>query len=231
MCSTQTSIAPTTSGSNSSCTTPLSSTTPPPTAFTMSPGSHSSPLEPSPTDTQPPFEGCSSKDGGKNYDELPLPTTRGTFTACSNSGATTNTAAVLTSRSASPTTAESAGTQRSVTISRSQEGATSELLKSHGQFLIRLILLLITSSFPLNPGALDVSSQPMGSFSNLLRPAPLGTMPLPSGPSEFGSFLRHATLGTMTLPSGPTDFEPCFRTHGLPLISCPQLQLLLLLPM
>merc|ERR1711867_53585 len=170
------------------------STTPPPAAFTMSPGSHSSPLEPSPTDTQPPFEGCSSTDGGEDYDELPLPTTRGTFTACSNSGATTNSAAVLTSRSASPTTAKSAGNQRSDTISRSQEGATSELLKSPGQFLIRLILLLITSSFPLNPGALDVSHHPMESLSNLLRPAPLGTMTLPSGPSEFGSFLRHATL-------------------------------------
>merc|ERR1712215_237905 len=150
--STQTSVTPTTSGSRSSCTTPLPSTTLPPTTFTMSPGSPSSPLEPSPTDTQPPFGGCSSTDGGENYDELPLPTTRGTFTACSNSGETTNTAAVLTSRSASPTTAVSIGNQQSDTISRSQEGATSELLTSPGLFLIRLILLLITSSFPLNPG-------------------------------------------------------------------------------
>merc|ERR1711895_382058 len=80
MSSTQTSITPTTtSRSNLSCTTPLPSTTPPPTAFTVSPGSHSSPLEPSPTDTQLPFA------------------------ACSNSGVTTNATAVLTSRSASPT--------------------------------------------------------------------------------------------------------------------------------
>merc|ERR1711888_178328 len=71
MCPTQTSIAPTsTSRSHSSCTTPLPWTAPPPTTFTMSPGSPSSPLEPSPTGTQPPFEGCSSTDGGENYDEL-----------------------------------------------------------------------------------------------------------------------------------------------------------------
>merc|ERR1711888_543611 len=56
------------------------------------------------------------------------------------------------------------------------------------------------SSFPLDPGTLDVSYQPMESFSN---------------------FLRHATLGTMTLPSGPSEFGPCFRTPGLPPISCP----------
>ena len=36
------------------------------------------------------------------------PSTRGTFTACSHPGANTNTAAVLTSRSASPTIAKSA---------------------------------------------------------------------------------------------------------------------------
>merc|ERR1711888_519723 len=129
MSSTQTSFVPTsTSRSHSSCSTPLPWEAPPPTAFTMSPGSPSSPLEPSPADTQPPFEGCSSTDGGKNYDELPLPTTRGTVTACSNSGETTHTAAVLTSRSASPTTATSAGNHPSDTISRSQEGATSELI-------------------------------------------------------------------------------------------------------
>merc|ERR1712215_379898 len=64
------------------------------------------------------------------------------------------------------------------------------------------------SSFPLNPGVMNVSYQPMESFS---------------------TFLRLATLETMTLPSGPTEFEPCFRTHGLPPISCPQPQLLLLL--
>merc|ERR1711888_478650 len=99
--------------------------------------------------------------------------------------------------------AKSAGNQQSDTISRSQEGATSEFIKSPGQFLIRLLLLLITSSFPLNPGVLDVSYLPMESFLNLLRPA---------------------TLGAMTLPSGPSEFDLCFRTPELPPMSCPALE-------
>merc|ERR1712215_432640 len=222
--STQTSFAPTSaSRSHLSCTTPVPWTDPPPTACTISPGSPSSPLEPSPTNTQPPIAGCSSTEGGKINDELPLPTARGTFPACSSSGETNNTAAVTTSRSASPTTAKSAGNQSFDTISRSQEGAPSEFIKSSGQFLIRLVLLLITSSFPLNPGAWDVSYQPMRCFSNLLRPATIGTGSLPSGPSEFGSFFRHATLGPMTFPRGPTDFGLRFKTHGLLPILYPHL--------
>merc|ERR1711888_183776 len=46
---------------------------------------------------------------------------------------------------------------------------------------------------------------------------------------SFPDLLRPANLGTLTLPSGPSEFEPCFRTPGLPTISCPPLKLLLLL--
>merc|ERR1712215_429431 len=70
MSSAQTNFVPTsTSRFHSSCTTPLPWTAPPPTAFTMSPGSPSSQLGPSPTVTQPTLDGCSSTNGGENYDE------------------------------------------------------------------------------------------------------------------------------------------------------------------
>merc|ERR1711867_34542 len=100
----------------------------------------------------------------------------------------TSTAAVLASRSASPTIDNSTGNPQLGSIPRSRAVATSELLKSPGQFLMRLLLLLIMSSVPLNPGVLEGSYQPTESFS---------------------TFLRLATLETMTLPSGPTEFEPC----------------------
>merc|ERR1711895_98839 len=84
MSSTQTRIMPTTSGSHSSCTTPFPWTTPPPTAITMRPDSRSS---------------CSYDDERKDYDELPPHSRRGPFAACLDSGVTTTTTAVLTSRS------------------------------------------------------------------------------------------------------------------------------------
>ena len=55
------------------------------------------------------------------------------------------------------------------------------------------------SGFPLDPGILDVSHQP----------------------TEIYSQLSHETFETMPLPSGPTDFGSCFGKLGLPPILCP----------
>ena len=88
------------------------------------------------------------------------------------------------------------------------------LFKPSDLFLLRLLLLLLMNGFQLDPGIQDVSHRPI----------------------EIFNLLRHATFGTMTLPSGPTEFGPCFKTPGLPPISCPtigqnfqQLQPLLIL--
>merc|ERR1712215_52852 len=109
--------------------------------------------------------------------------------------AASNTAADLTSRSTSPTTDNSAGNHIYSSISRPKTVATSEFFKSPGMFLIRLLLLLIMSGFPLDPGILDISYQPTESFPNILS---------------------HATFGLMPLPSGPTEFGSCFEKPGLP---------------
>ena len=100
----------------------------------------------------------------------------------------------------SPTTDTSAGNQQYGSTSRPQAVATSGFFTSPGMFLLHLLLPLILSGFPLTPGVRDVSYQTTESFSYLLHPA---------------------TLGTMTLPSGPTEFGPCFRTPGSPPIPCP----------
>ena len=168
MCSTQTSITPTTSGSHSSCTTPLPWTTPPPTAITMRPGSHSS---------------CFYDDERKNYDELPPHKRRGPFTACTNSGAANNIAAVLTSRSAFPHTNDSAGKQQFGTTSSSRVGATGMLFKPPGLFLLRLLLLFILNGFQLDPGITVISNQHAELIANF-NPVTIVVGTLPSGPTR-----------------------------------------------